>query len=137
MYDLCPIMGLAAAAAPGGGGSGSSASIWPKSLERFSIGRGREWGGGRVEGGKNRGRPEERDTREEAAGTASPPSGFHSLWVKFSGNTPLVEFSLFCCQSSCFMPISQPSSCSSGLSNRITSTTSPAFISSSSVSLAA
>lgn len=35
----------------------------------------------------------------------------HSLWVKFSGNTPFVAFSLFCCQSSSLTPISQPSSC--------------------------
>lgn len=63
----------------------------------------------KVEGGKNRGQARKRDIRKEA-GMASLPPVFHSLWVKFSGNTPLVEFSLFCCQSSCLIPISQPSS---------------------------
>lgn len=61
----------------------------------------------------------------------------HRRWVKFSGKTPLTALSPLCRHSCSFMPISQPSSCSSGFSNVTTSTTSPAFMSNSSVSLAA
>lgn len=49
------------------------------------------------------------EPEEEGTEVTSPPF-LHSLWVKFSGKTPFAAFSLFCCQSSCFIPISQPSS---------------------------
>lgn len=57
---------------------------------------------------------QEEEKHNEGAGLRSGPlvgkRQPHSLWVKFSGNTPLVAFSLFCFQSSCFIPMSQPSS---------------------------
>lgn len=57
--------------------------------------------------------------------------------VKFSGKTPRHFSSSLCWfQSVSFTPMSQPSSCSSGFWKGITSTTSPAFSCSSSVSVA-